>query len=102
MVEKRQSRREAVSGHKRELILDAAKQVFAEGGLEGASLRAMAVRAGYPPAALYFHFDSKEAIYAEVLKASLMSLGSAVDRAVAQGKTSKQRLMAAAVAVFRV
>lgn len=101
MVEKRESRRQAVTEHKRELILDAARQVFTEEGLEGASLRAIAVRAGYTPAALYFHFDSKEAIYAEVLKASLISLGSAVDRAVAQAKTSQQRLKAAAMSFFR-
>jgi AcrR family transcriptional regulator len=101
MVERRQSRREAVSGHKRELILDAAKQVFAEEGLEGASLRAIAVRAGYTPAALYFHFESKEAIYAEVLKASLASLGAAVDGAIAQTRTPAQRLKVAAMAFFR-
>lgn len=101
MTERRQSRREAVSGHKRELILDAAKQVFAEEGLEGASLRAIAVRAGYTPAALYFHFESKEAIYAEVLKASLASLGAAVDHAVAQTRTAAQRLKAAALSFFR-
>ena len=101
MVEKRESRRQAVKGHKRELILGAAKQVFAEEGLEGASLRAIAVRAGYTPAALYFHFASKEAIYAEVLQASLVSLGSTVDRAVAQAKTSQQRLKAAAMSFFR-
>ena len=62
-MEKGQRRREAVSEHKRELILNAAKQIFAEEGLEGASLRAIAVRAGYTPAALYFYFESKEAIY---------------------------------------
>jgi AcrR family transcriptional regulator len=101
MVEKRQSRRDAVSGHKRELILDAAKQVFAEEGLEGASLRAIAVRAGYTPAALYFHFESKEAIYADVLKSSLASLGAAVDRAVAQAKSPAQQLKAAAMSFFR-
>ena len=101
MVEKRQSRRAAVNGHKRELILDAAKQVFAEEGLEGASLRAIAVRAGYTAAALYFHFESKEAIYAEVLKASLASLGAAVDRAVAVAKTPAQKLKAAAMSFFR-
>jgi AcrR family transcriptional regulator len=101
MVEKRQSRREAVSGHKRELILDAAKQVFAEEGLEGASLRAIAVRAGYTPAALYFHFESKEAIYAEILKRSLASLGAEVDQAVAQAKSPAQRLKAAAMSFFR-
>jgi AcrR family transcriptional regulator len=101
MVEKRTSRREAVSGHKRELILDAAKQIFAEEGLEGASLRAIAVRAGYTPAALYFHFESKEAIYAEVLKASLASLGATVDMAIAQTRTPASRLKAAAMSFFR-
>ena len=58
--------------------------MFAAEGLEGASLRAIATRAGYTPAALYFHFDSKEAIYAEVLRDSLASLGGAVDEAVAR------------------
>lgn len=100
-MEKRQSRREAVSEHKRELILEAAKQIFAEEGLEGASLRAIAVRAGYTPAALYFYFESKEAIYAEVLKASLASLGEAVHQAVAQTRTAAQRLKAAAMGFFR-
>lgn len=101
MVEKRQSRRRAVSGHKRELILDAAKLVFAQEGLEGASLRAIAERAGYTPAALYFHFESKEAIYAEVLRASLGALGAAVDRAVAQTKSPQQKLKAAAMSFFQ-
>jgi AcrR family transcriptional regulator len=81
--------------------LDAAKQVFAEEGLEGASLRAIAVRAGYTPAALYFHFESKEAIYAEVLKSSLASLGATVDQAVARTRSSEQKLKAAAMAFFR-
>lgn len=100
-MEKGQRRREAVSEHKRELILDAAKQIFAEEGLEGASLRAIAVRAGYTPAALYFYFESKEAIYAEVLKASLASLGEAVHEAVAQTRTAAQSLKAAAMGFFR-
>ncbi len=101
MVEKRESRRQAVSGHKRELILDAAKQVFADEGLEGASLRAIATRAGYTPAALYFHFESKEEIYAEVLRASLASLGAAVDQAVAKSRSPQQKLKAAAMSFFR-
>ncbi len=101
MVGKRQSRREAVSGHKRELILDAARQVFAEEGLDGASLRAIAVRAGYTPAALYFHFESKEAMYAEVLHASLESLGAAVDLAVSRTRSPQQKLKAAAMAFFQ-
>lgn len=97
----RQTRRTAVSEHKRALILEAARQVFAEEGLDGASLRAIAVRAGYTPAALYFHFDSKEAMYAEVLHGSLVSLGAAVEGSVAGTKTPQEHLKAAAMAFFR-
>ncbi len=101
MVEKREGRRKSVSNHKRELILQAAKQVFAEEGLEGASVRAIASRAGYTPAALYFHFDSKEAIYADVLRISLASLGAVVDHAVAKARGPRQKLKAAATSFFQ-
>lgn len=101
MVEqRREGRREAVSEHKRGLILRAARHVFEVEGLEGASLRAIAARAGYTPAALYFYFDSKEAIYAEVLRASLASLGRAVDEAVGRCRGPEARLRAAAMAFF--
>ncbi|HZY12656.1 MAG TPA: helix-turn-helix domain-containing protein [Beijerinckiaceae bacterium] len=99
--ERMTGRRKAVSDHKRELILDAARKVFEADGLEGASLRAMAGAAGYTPAALYFHFESKEAIYAEVLRGSLADLEQAVNRSVARTKTPVDRLRAAAMAFFR-
>ena len=101
MEQRRTGRRQSISGHRRDLILDAAREVFAAEGLEGASLRAIATRAGYTPAALYFHFDSKEAIYAEVLRASLVSLGTAVEIAVVKTRTPKAKLAAAAMAFFR-
>jgi len=94
-------RQKAVSDLKRELILEAARKVFEAEGLDGASLRAIAAGAGYTPAALYFHFESKEAIYAEVLRTSLASLAQAVGRAVARAKTPADRLRAAAMAFFR-
>jgi AcrR family transcriptional regulator len=93
-------RQQAVSELKRSLILDAARKVFEADGLDGASLRAIASAAGYTPAALYFHFDSKEAIYAEVLRGSLVQLGTAVSRATLNAKTPAQRLRAAAMAFF--
>src|SRR5215468_6815043 len=95
------TRKRAVRDLKRGLILDAARQVFEAEGLDGASLRAIAAAAGYTPAALYFHFDCKEAIYAEVLAASLANLGDAVRRATGRGKTPADRLRAAAMAFFR-
>lgn len=79
-------------------ILDAAREVFAEAGLEGASLRAIAARAGYTPAALYFHFDSREAIYAELLRASLADLTAAIGQAV-QGD-AREAFRTGALALF--
>jgi len=99
-VERRQGRKQAVSALKRDLILEAARQIFEEEGLDGASLRAIAARAGYTPAALYFHFESKEAIYAEVLATSLAKLKDAVEKAVAGEESPAGRLRAAALAFF--
>ena len=92
----RSERQKAVSELKRGLILDAARKVFEAEGLDGASLRAIAAAADYTPAALYFHFESKEAIYAEVLRTSLASLGEAVGRAIVRSKTPAERLRTAA------
>jgi AcrR family transcriptional regulator len=94
-------RQKAVSDLKRGLILDAARKVFETEGLDGASLRGIAAAAGYTPPALYFHFESKEAIYAEVLLCSLANLEEAVARAIARAKTPADRLRAAAMAFFR-
>jgi AcrR family transcriptional regulator len=96
----RQGRARAVQELKRGLILDAARKVFEVEGLDGASLRAIAAEAGYTPAALYFHFDSKEAIYAEVLQASLARVKDAVSGAVERSKEPAERLRAAAMAFF--
>src|SRR5205085_9265173 len=96
--EQRIGRQKAVSELKRGLILDAARRVFEAEGLEGASLRAIASAAGYTPAALYFHFDSKEAIYAEVLRDSLASLEAAISRASARARTPADRFQATAMA----
>src|SRR5439155_11390383 len=99
--EQRTGRQKAVRDLKRGLILDAARKVFEADGLDGASLRAIAAAAGYTPAALYFHFESKEAIYAEVLRASLANLGQGVERAISRAKAPADRLRAAAMAFFR-
>src|SRR2546430_13918937 len=99
--EQRIGRQKAVSELKRGLIMDAARQVFEAEGLDGASLRAIATAAGYTPAALYFHFESKEAIYAEVLRESLADLAKAVARAITRAKTPADQLRAAAMAFFR-
>lgn len=74
--------------------------MFEAEGLDGASLRAIAAAAGYSPAALYFHFSSKEAIYAEVLHAAIRDVRRAVDATVAVEASASGRLRAAALALF--
>jgi AcrR family transcriptional regulator len=49
--------------------------------VEGASIRVIAKRAGYTAGAIYSYFDSKEAIYAALLRESLERLQQAVDAA---------------------
>ncbi|WP_461481841.1 TetR/AcrR family transcriptional regulator [Porticoccus sp.] len=93
-------RRSAVNELKRDLILKAARRVFEEEGLEGASLRAIAKVAGYTPAALYFHFDSKEAVYAELLSSSLDNLKQETERALNQISSPAEKLHTAAMAFF--
>ncbi len=72
---------------RRALVLDAARSVFAEAGIEGASIREIAKKAGYTPGAIYSYFDSKEAIYGALLGESLERL----NQSVVQAKTHKNK-----------
>ncbi|GAP34729.1 transcriptional regulator, TetR family [Piscinibacter sakaiensis] len=68
---------------RRGLVLQAAREAFLERGLDGASLREIARRAGYSPGALYGYFASKEAVYAALLEDSLDRLTRQVQAAAA-------------------
>jgi AcrR family transcriptional regulator len=97
----RAGRRAAVRHFKRAAIVDAARRVFAERGLDGASMRGIAAAAGYTAAALYFHFDGKEALYGEIVAASLAGLSHAVRQAVAEASGAAGRLRAGPLAFYR-
>jgi AcrR family transcriptional regulator len=69
-------------GTAREEILDAAAELFAERGYAATSTRLIAERVGVRQASLYYHFDSKERILAELLEATVRpSLAYAADLA---------------------
>jgi AcrR family transcriptional regulator len=86
---------DVVKGAKRELLLRAARDEFAEQGLEGATMRGIAVRAGCTTGAIYPLFGSKEAIYAELLKQSLAALDTYVAEAVAAARNPEAQVEAA-------
>lgn len=67
---------------RRQLILEAAQRVFEREGLENTTVRAIAKEAGCTTGAIYPWFNGKEAIYAELLEASLERLQKQLDRAL--------------------
>ncbi len=52
----------------RERLLDAAAEVFAGEGLQGASVEAICARAGFTRGAFYSNFESKEGLFVELLQ----------------------------------
>lgn len=97
----RARRQRTLSDARRALVLDAARAVFFERGLEGTSMREIAQRAGYTAGALYSYFSSKEAIYGALLGESLQRLNARVHAAEpGSAPDPAHRLHASALAFF--
>jgi len=89
----RDARQRAIADLRKKHVLVAARSAFFELGLEGASMREIAKRAGYTAGALYSYFSSKEEIYAALLGESLENLNVRVESATVQGEGSSPRLL---------
>lgn len=83
-----EKRSDAVYQFKRHLILGAAQALFAERGIDAASLRDIAKAAGYTTGAICTYFSTKGHLYAEVLRGSLYALHAEVSARV---EASQQR-----------
>lgn len=59
-------------------ILEAAQAVFSSHGVEGATVRAIARRAGCDPALIYYHYASKEALFLALLEQRIPPLVSRI------------------------
>jgi len=94
-------RQKVLSDARRELVLQAARSAFLDLGLDGASVREIARRAGYTPGALYSYFQSKEEMYAALLGESLERLQGRIAQALPPaGAAPAERLRSAAQAFF--
>ena len=93
-------RQQAMTDVRRALVLDAARAVFEKLGIEGASIREIARAAGYTPGAIYFYYDSKEAIYGALLAESLERLNDRVAQAGTGAMDPAAQLEAKASAWF--
>lgn len=90
--ERQQRERESV----RHAILDAARTLFTEQGYQHVSIRRIAERIEYSPAAIYSYFDSKDAIFfalAEEGFGLLVEMGFALPEADSPLETLQARLM---------
>lgn len=80
MVDGRVLRARAQREERREQILGAARKVFAEKGYHGGSISDIIEAAGIARGTFYLHFESKRAVFGEVLDHLLEDLRSVITR----------------------
>jgi AcrR family transcriptional regulator len=85
---------------RRELIIEAARESFAEGGYHQTSLDAIADRAGVSKALLYEHFASKRELHAAMLEAHVHELIERINEALVDAEPGEGRLHAGLEAFF--
>ncbi|MGZ5340248.1 MAG: TetR/AcrR family transcriptional regulator [Solirubrobacterales bacterium] len=91
---KRRSRRRIPATDRRELLLAAALEVFAEHGYHETSLGHIAERAGVSKALIYEHFDSKAELHRALLERNRDELLGRVFEAIEGLETPEERLRA--------
>ncbi|MCA0375493.1 MAG: TetR/AcrR family transcriptional regulator [Gemmatimonadetes bacterium] len=74
------ARRERQKAETRQAILDAARELFVQDGVEATTMRAIAAKIGYTPTAIYHHFRDKDALLVELCVADFSALGAALHR----------------------
>jgi AcrR family transcriptional regulator len=65
-----------VAGNTRAAIIAAAAAEFAAHGFAGASVDAIAARSRFNKAMIYYHFESKQGLYVEILRDGFRSVGN--------------------------
>jgi TetR/AcrR family transcriptional regulator len=77
---------------RRDEILDCATRLFAERGYEGASMADLAESVGMRKASLFYHFPSKDALYAAVLDRLIAAVAAAIGAASTAEGSYAERL----------
>ena len=65
----------------REKILEAAREMFNDVGVEATTMRAIADRIGYTATAIYYHFKDKDALFLELCHRDFGQLANVIARA---------------------
>ena len=76
----------------RQCILEQAQQLFFAHGYHGVSIRDIVQACGLSNAALYYHFESKQNLYVELIRGFVASVVQPVQEAGAGNGSSRERL----------
>ena len=88
------TRKDVVTEFREAEILQAARQVFARRGFADASMEDIAQAAGLAKGTLYLYYDSKRELYQAALRAGLVELCEALERAIEQAPSLPAKLEA--------
>lgn len=90
----------ALAGEVEERILDAARKVFLERGLEGASIDEIADAAHAGKPTIYARFPGKEALFAAVILRKVRENVTSIESVAPAGGTFEERLASIAMAIL--
>jgi AcrR family transcriptional regulator len=96
------NRREASKNETRQLILNAARRLFAQKGMEDSTIRDIAREAGVSPASVVVHFKSKTALLEEALNRDIETALSELVASMPEDLGLLDRLMHLARGFFRL
>lgn len=96
------NRREASKNETRQLILNAARRLFAQKGMEDSTIRDIGREAGVSPASVVVHFKSKTALLEEALNRDIESTLLALTASMPEDLGLLDRLMHLAQGFFRL
>lgn len=91
---KRTKRKEREFTMRRETILAEAEKIFSVKGYHNVTMAEIATAAGFSTGALYLYFDSKEALYTDLIIEKLTLMYSSVSREVSAAKDIFEKLNA--------
>ena len=97
VTERRERRRLAL----REAIIQAARTIVRDSGLHALTMRGIADAIDYAPASLYAHFESREALLAELCRDGLAALRAALERDISGIREPRARLAALGTSYVR-
>jgi TetR/AcrR family transcriptional regulator len=75
-------------------ILEAAMDIFAEVGFNGARVDEIAKRAGVNKAMIYYHIGDKEVLYAKILHNAIGHVADSISGAIEAASTPEEKLLA--------